>query len=359
MASNDKEFIATLQLARTKNIGPVTFRKLISKYEKPSLALKAVEELRPIADVEKEIEKVEKCGARFVTIFDDNYPALLREIKDAPVVLTVKGNIENLQKNNVAFVGARYASANAVSFTFKLAKDLAEKGQTVVSGLARGIDTAAHKGALANEDNKMPTIAVIAGGIDNIYPPENEKLFREISERGLIITENEFGTVPKPEHFPRRNRIISGLSQVTCVMEAALKSGSLITARFAYQQNREVACVPGFPSDPRSEGTNLLIKRGAKLISGVNDVMDLLKNYDPQEARNKNLFSENETEDLFFEEDEGEIELLSVIGNSPVAVDELVAIYGFSAADINSKLLEYELTGEIIRLPGNKVAKAA
>ncbi len=366
ISENQEEIISALRLARTNSIGPITFQKLIKKYGKPSNAIKGSEEilkkkgesLRPLKDIEEEIRKAEKVGAKIITVFDKNYPSLLSEIQDPPIILTVKGQIDKVQNSNVALVGARYASANAVSFTYKLAKDLSDKNQTVVSGLARGIDTAAHKGSLANKNNELPTIAVVAGGIDNIYPPENAKLFEEVAERGIIITENEFGTIPKPEHFPRRNRIISGISQVTCVVEAALKSGSLITARLALEQGREVACVPGFPADPRSEGTNLLIKRGASLVTGANDLIELLQNYDSREIKVNNIFSEEDAEE-FFDETESDVELLSVIGNTPVAVDELVSIYGFSASEINSKLLEYELSGEIIRLPGNKVLKAA
>lgn len=363
---NQNEFIATLRLARTKNIGPVTFQKFISKYGSPSAALSSAEELlkkkgelpRPLSDIESELEQIEKCGAKIITIFDENYPKLLSEINDAPIVITYIGNIKKLHENNISMVGARYCSANATSFTFKMCKDLSANNQTIVSGLAKGIDTAAHKGALTNKNNDMPTIAVIAGGIDNIYPPENESLFSEIAEKGLLLSENEFGVVPKAEHFPRRNRIISGIAQVTCVVEAALKSGSLITARFALEQGREVACVPGFPADPRSEGTNLLIKRGANLITCADDLIELLQNYDSKKIKT-NIFSEQEAEEFFDETSEQTVDLLEVIGKNPVAVDELVSIYGFTASEVNSKLLEYELSGEIMRLPGNKVSKAA
>jgi DNA processing protein len=367
-SNNQEEIISTIRLARTKNIGPITFRKLIDKYGSPGAALKASEQIlskkgekvRELGDVEKEIENTEKCGAKIITIFDEHYPALLAEIADAPVTLSVKGDHRNLNNRSVAMVGARYSSANAVSLSYQLAKELAESDCVVTSGLARGIDTAAHKGALASKKS-LPTIAVVAGGIDNIYPPENEKLFAEIAEKGVIISENEFGTVPRAEHFPRRNRIISGLSLVTLVVEAALKSGSLITARFAAEQNREVACIPGFPLDPRSEGTNMLIKRGANLITSSKDILELLSNYDSREIKTNHLFGENDEGILYDDKIEKEIniDLLEVISSSPTSVDEIMGLYGFSASEINSKLLEYEILGEIIRHPGNKVSKAA
>ncbi len=368
ISNNEAETFATLRLIRSNNIGPITFLKLVRKYSKPSEALKEAEkilkakgkELRSIKDIEAEIKNTEKASARLITIFDEHYPALLSEIDDPPIILAVKGDIEKLNDNMVAMVGARYASTNAISLSYKFAKELADENAIVVSGLARGIDTAAHKGALASKNKNLNTVAVIAGGIDNIYPPENEKLFSEVAEKGLIISENEFGTIPKAEHFPRRNRIISGLSQITCVVEAALKSGSLITARFAAEQNREVACVPGFPMDPRSEGTNMLIKKGASLITSSKDILELLNNFEDRKIRNLS-FNESEEDILYQERTENmiDIDLLSIIGTSPTSVDEMIDIHGFSAADINSKLLEYELLGEIIRHPGNKVSRAA
>ena len=368
ISNSEEETFATLRLIRSDNIGPITFLKLINKFEKPSLALLEAEKilrskdkkLRDSKDIEQEILNTKKLGAKIINIFDEEYPAFLAEIANPPITISVKGNIADLGENIISMVGARYSSANAVSLSYKLAKELAEEECVIVSGLARGIDTAAHKGALEAKHNKLTTIAVLAGGIDNIYPPENEKLYKEICERGVVVSENELGTVPKAEHFPRRNRIISGLSQVTCVIEAALKSGSLITAKFAAEQNREVACVPGFPLDPRSEGTNVLIKRGAALITSSKDILELLNNYESREIKQ---LSFNESDDDVFYEDkmvrEVDIDLLSIIGSSPTSVDDIINTHGFSASEINSKLLEYEIAGEIIRHPGNKVSKAA
>ncbi len=358
------ELLATIQLARTNNIGPITFLKLIAKYNNPSEALKgatatlAAKGKTPFSrdDAERELEQTEKLGACIVTLFDENYPALLSQISDPPVLLTMRGK-KNIETRTAAMVGARYASANAISFSHQIAGDLAKKGITVVSGLARGIDTAAHKGAL-KAGGELPTIAVIAGGIDNIYPPENEDLFAQIAADGVIVTENAPGVTPRAEHFPRRNRIISGLSKVTCVVEAALRSGSLITARFALEQEREVACVPGFPLDPRAEGTNELIKGGAALVTKAEDIAALM--HDMNERRIVQMPAMHEDEEEFTHgEIKSDVNLLELIGSSPVSVDDIVSHYGLPPAEVNSLLLEHELTGEIIRHPGNMVSKAA
>jgi DNA processing protein len=368
ICNSEEEYFSTLRLIRSNNIGPLTFLRLIDKYKKPSVALKEAEKIlkskgkniRAEKDIADEIENTEKLGARIITIFEEDYPALLSEIENPPIIISVKGAIQNINDNLVSMVGARYSSANAVSLSYKFAKELANENCIIVSGLAKGIDTGAHKGALDSKNNMFPTIAVLAGGIDNIYPPENEKLYNEIAEKGAVVSENEFGTVPKAEHFPRRNRIISGLSQVTCVIEAALRSGSLITARFAIEQNREVGCVPGFPLDPRSEGTNMLIKNGAHLISSSKDILELLDNFDSREIKNIS-FNENDSETLYGEKitTEINIDLLSVLSASPTSVDDIMDLHGYSAADINSRLLEYEIAGEIVRHPGNKVSKVA
>lgn len=368
------EKLAAIRLARSNNIGPVTFLKLIKKYGSPSESLKAAElildkkgeKIFSKAEAEKEIEQTEKFGAEIITIFDECYPALLAEIYDPPVVMTVKGNKTKLKELNrtVGMVGARFASANAISLSYKFAKELAEQNACVISGLAKGIDTGAHKGALAAKNNEMTTIAVTAGGIDNIYPPENEKLYEEIAERGVIITENSFGRSPKAENFPRRNRIISGLSEAVLVVEAALKSGSLITARFALEHGRELCCIPGFPLDPRSEGTNMLIKKGANLITSSKDILDVISNFDFETPKiERTIFSEDEIFDVEQNEEmKKEIidsELLNIISETPVPVDDLINIYKFSPAELNSKLLEYEILGQITRYPGNKIAKVS
>ncbi len=364
ICSKPEEIIATIRLSRSNNIGPITFLKLIDKYELPSEALRGAEEilkkreqkLISEKDAEKEIAAAEKNGAKIITIFDEFYPALLAEISDPPILLSVKGNYKKISENAIAFVGARYSSANAISLSFKLANEVAAKNVYVVSGLARGIDTAAHKGALKNSI-ELSTIAVIAGGIDNIYPPENAELYNEIAERGVVMSENTFGMVPKAEHFPRRNRIISGLSQITCVIEAALKSGSLITARFALEQNREVAAVPGFPLDPRSEGTNMLLKKGAHMVTNSSDLSELLKNYHMNRVKDFSGFKENDFDPDFISEGESKIDLLEILSSTPITLDELIAIYDLNPAEINAKLLEHEIAGEIVRHPGNKVSK--
>lgn len=389
IANNEKEFLATMRLIRTSNIGPITFLKLISKHKTPSQAILAAEDIlnqknKKLISEEKILQEIENCqknNAKIITIFHEDYPALLSYIEDLPIVLTYKGNL-NLNEKLVSLVGSRYSSNNSVSLSYKIARDLANNQTTVVSGLARGIDTGAHKGALLAQKN-CATIAVIAGGIDNIYPPENEKLYKEIAEKGAVITENEFGMIPKAENFPRRNRIISGLCQVTCVVEAALKSGSLITARFANEQGREVAAIPGSPTDPRSEGTNKLIKHGATLVMSAEDILELIPNFSFQKHRIETSIFKEADEEFLFDEDNlvsaasysasiskgkilnetnlnnSQFDLLSNLSTSPTNIYDLINIHGISAAEINSKILEHEISGEIIRLPGNKVAKVS
>lgn len=273
-----------LRLIRTPNVGPVTFFQLILRYGTAGEALAALPSLslrggrkqavKPFSksDAEREIELVEKFGARFVRYGEADYPALLQHISDAPPLLTVKGD-SSAYKNHplVAMVGSRNASANSCQFAQKLAREVGTSGINVVSGLARGIDSFAHKGALAKG-----TVGVIAGGIDNIYPPENAALYSEILQNGAIISEQPFGQIPFAGAFPSRNRIIAGMSHATLVVEASPKSGSLITARLALEYNRELMAVPGSPLDPRAKGCNQLIKQGAHVAEESADIVQVV-----------------------------------------------------------------------------------
>jgi len=271
--------IARLRLIRSDNIGPVTYFQLLERFGSAQAAIEAIPELaargggRPprlasTAQIERELEAVERLGGRYLFLGQGLYPPLLAELETAPPALIVKGDLGLLDRPAVAIVGARNASAAACRFARILAQQLGEAGQVVVSGLARGIDTA----ALATG-----TMAVIAGGIDIVYPPENAERQRAIGERGLLLAEQPPGTEPRARHFPYRNRIIAGIAHSTVVVEAAPKSGSLITARQAAEFGREVMAVPGSPLDPRAQGCNQLIRDGATLIQNADDVLEALR----------------------------------------------------------------------------------
>ena len=272
-------------MLRTPGIGPVTFRQLVARFGTPAAALAAVPDLarrgggkapalRTRDEAEREIAKVEKFGAKFLALGQGLYPPLLAELEDAPPLLIARGNLNLLDRQTVAIVGARNASAAACRFARGLAHDLGQNDLIVISGLARGIDSAAHDGAL-----ESGTVGVIAGGIDVFYPPENEQRQKGIYERGLVIAEMPPGTEPRARHFPYRNRIIAGMSSGTVVVEAAPRSGSLITARLAAEAGREVMAVPGSPLDPRAQGCNQLIRDGATLVQSAADVVEAIRPY--------------------------------------------------------------------------------
>jgi DNA processing protein len=357
----------TLQLIRTPSVGPITFFALVQRFGSATKALEALPELArkggrktPLvaADVhacEREIEAAHAFGAQMVLFGDDNYPSHLTTLADPPPILTIKGNMQLWQTRPlIAMVGARNASANGCQFAHRLAKDLSEAGVTVVSGLARGIDTFAHKGALAKA-----TVAVIAGGIDNIYPPENAPLYQELFAQGAVISEQPFGSAPFAGSFPGRNRIIAGMSLGTVVVEASPKSGSLITARYAVDNNRDVFAVPGSPLDPRARGCNQLIKEGAILIESAADILAHL----PQRQQSLQL-CETTTEQYSNTPYDSDAELSRIrervaekLTISAVSVDELIEQCETSAAAVQAALLELELAGRARRVPGNKVCR--
>ncbi|MFO1249474.1 MAG: DNA-processing protein DprA, partial [Alphaproteobacteria bacterium] len=271
-----------LRLARTENIGPVTFRNLIARFGTASAALAEVPRmasrggaknfvLPDQSAIAKEIEALAKLGGRMIASCEPEYPRGLAALEAPPPILSVLGHPHLLQKEMIAIVGARNASALARKFADSLSRDLGFAGIVVVSGLARGIDAAAHEAALA-----VGTIAVVAGGVDVVYPPENQKLYDTIKNQGVIVSEMRLGEAPQARHFPRRNRIISGLSRGVVVVEAAEKSGSLITAQYAIDQGREVFAVPGSPLDPRARGANRLIRDGAVLTESAQDILSVL-----------------------------------------------------------------------------------
>lgn len=355
------ERAAKLRLIRSANIGPITYVQLLRRFGSAEAAIEALPHLASrgggraprlaeAAMVEREVARVTELRARHVFLGDPDYPALLAELETAPPALVVRGDMALTSRPVVAMVGARNASAAARRFARELAHDLGQRGAVVASGLARGIDTAAHQGSLANG-----TIGVIASGIDIVFPPENVELQEEVAQRGLLISEQPPGREPLARHFPSRNRIIAGLAMGTVVVEAAPRSGSLITARLANEAGREVMAVPGSPLDPRAQGCNLLIRDGATLIQNADDVLDSLGPMDTRMTR--------AAPDLFREDvqnyDAGDVErstITDLLGPVPVPVDELIRQSCLPSAIVQTVLLELELAGRLTRHAGAKVS---
>ncbi len=365
------ERIDRVRLIRAENVGPVTFLRLMERFGTATAALNALPELArrggrttPLripgkAEVEREAVALDRIGARWLFRGEAEYPGPLAVLDDAPPVLTLLGFPALLSRPCVGIVGARNASIVGRKMAEKLGRDLAEAGFTVVSGLARGIDTSAHQGALAGGATGGGTVAVVAGGVDIIYPPENDGLYREIATRGAILAESPLGTEPQARHFPRRNRLISGLSLGVVVVEAAVKSGSLITARFAGEQGREVFAVPGSPLDPRAQGCNRLIKEGAGLVENADDVINHLQGAlrRPFSEPSSGLFRPTTPA----REDEIELEkarrlVAECLSPSPVLIDEVVRGCQLSAGVVLTVLLELELAGRLQRHPGGQVS---
>lgn len=365
----EENVIDILRLIRSENVGPKTFFSLIKCFGDHKLALENIGEFslrggrsKPIKifskqDAEKELDLLEKHGAKLISYLCPGYSDLLKEIHDFPPILTYKGNIELFNDHNtLALVGARNASMNGRAFASKIAHDLKNQGYVIVSGLARGVDTAAHQVAIDK------TIAVIAGGIDHIYPPENAKLYEEIAEKGLIIAELPIGSKPLGQHFPQRNRLISGLSLATIVIEASLKSGSLITAKFALEQNREIFAVPGFPLDPRCQGTNQLIKDGAMLITSAQDIMENLPYYNflkkslEDSSSHGNNFKILESKYLNQITDKMRRQVTTLLSSVPVSIESLITETDLPLQVVHIIVLELELAGNITRYPGNKIS---
>jgi len=357
---SDEAAIARLQLIRTPQIGPVTYRHLIARFGDAATAIAALPDLAargggrapPVAlraVAEREIATVAKLGARHLFVDDPGYPRLLAELDDAPPVLMLRGDSDLMRRPVIAMVGARNASAAACRFARQLAVELGREGVTIVSGLARGVDTAAHIGSI-----DAGTIGVIAGGIDVVYPPENAALQERIATEGLLIAEQPPGTEPRARHFPYRNRIIAGLAQGTVVVEAAPQSGSLITARLAGEMGREVMAVPGSPLDPRAQGCNGLIRDGATLIQSAADVLETIRPIDPRMVRSPgSRFEGQPAHDV---NDAERREVIELLGPVPVAIDELIRQAGLAPAVVQTVLLELELAGRLERHAGGRVS---
>ncbi|MSP02540.1 MAG: DNA-protecting protein DprA [Acetobacteraceae bacterium] len=363
------DHVTRLRLIRTDGVGPITYRRLLDRYRTAAAALAAVPHLvrsggssTPPAipsesHVRREFDAVEKLGGRLIFAGDPDYPPLLAQLDDAPPVIAVLGDAALLSLPAVAIVGGRNASAAGLRMAETLAEDLAAH-VTVVSGLARGIDGIAHTASMRTGR----TIAAIAGGLDVPYPPENANLQRLIGERGAVITEAMPGTEPQARHFPRRNRLIAGLALGVLVVEAARRSGSLITANIARDSGREVFAVPGSPLDPRTRGGNDLIREGAVLTETAQDVLDHLPGFgamfrgrsprDEIAAVSEDAPGFDDGSDL----DRARSRVIGLLGPTPILVDDLTRRCQLSAAAVMAVLLELELAGRVETLPGNRFA---
>ncbi len=359
----DAERRNKLRLIRSANVGPVTYFQLIARFGNAAAALDAIPalamrgggrapQIASIAQVEAEMRSVDKLGARYLFVGEGLYPPLLAELETAPPALIVKGRLALLERPTVAIVGARNASAAACRFARGLAHDLAAEGCLVVSGLARGIDTAAHEGAV-----DIATAGVIASGIDIAFPPENAALQDRVACDGLLIAEQVPGREPLARHFPSRNRIIAGMALGTVVIEAAPRSGSLITARLANEAGREVMAVPGSPLDPRAQGCNSLIREGATLVQNAADVLEAIRPMtdllgrvraptDPWRARSTDPEVDDDVRGA----------ITGLLGHTPVYIDELVRQSGAHPAVVATVLLELELAGRLARHAGGRVS---
>lgn len=356
-----------LRLIRSENVGPITFYQLLRRFGSASKAIEALPHLArrggkngnlkitTRTEAEDEITAHEKIGARLLCAADEDYPKLLAQLDDAPPVLSLRGYAHVLQKPCIGIVGTRNASAAGRKLTEKIAQDLGSAGYVVVSGLARGIDTSAHQAALSTG-----TVAVMAGGVDYVYPPENQALYESVANTGALLSEIPLRTEPQARHFPRRNRLISGVSMGVLVVEAALKSGSLITANYALEQNRDVFAIPGSPMDPRCQGTNSLIKQGAHLVESAADIITELRQQLTLGVETKKsdafYYAMAEVEALDQQIAAAMPKILELLSATPIAVDDLVEMSGYSVPVVLNVLLELELAGRLQRFSGNKVA---
>jgi DNA processing protein len=353
---------ACLQLSRSENVGKSTFFRLIEIFKTPQKALEHLQSLanqgglaRKIkicsrGEVENELVKTAKFGAKIINFYQEEYPYLLKNIAEAPPIITIKGNLELLKSPTIAIVGPRNASFNGIAVAKKIAIDLGQHSIVTVSGMARGVDSAAHEASILSG-----TVGVIAGGIDNIYPSENAKLYENVAKHGLLVSENPFNALPKGGNFVQRNRIISGLSYAVIVVEAGIKSGSLITAKYAAEQGREVFSIPGSPFDARCRGTNRLIKEGANMFESIEDVLIEMPNLqrrfgfagklsEPEFAEfaapEIKLASDNEIAEI-------KQEILEKLNFSTIALQDIIDFMQIPTPLLNIALVELELAGKI------------
>jgi DNA processing protein len=365
-ALGEDERVACLRLIRSSNVGPVTFRELINTFGGAAVALEALPELSrrgggralrlcPKSRAQDELDAARRLGAEPLFTLEPGYPKALAAVEVPPPMIYAKGNIALLQQPALAIIGSRLASAAGLKLAKQFAIELGRAGLAIVSGLARGVDGAAHEASLATG-----TVAVLAGGVDNIYPPEHASLYRIISEQGCLVSEQPPGFKPRASDFPRRNRIISGLSLGVLVIEAARRSGTLLTARLAGEQGRDVFAVPGHPLDPRAEGTNLLLKTGATLVTEARDVLETLE---PMAGLNKQAFREILLPSHAASEFEGRqlasgpptvsdqerTAVVAALGPHPIDMDEVARATTLSAREVRAIVMELDLAGRIER----------
>lgn len=362
---SDRQRIAWLRLIRTSNVGPASFRDLINRFGSAETALEMLPELMAatgsrrmvhipsLSDAEAEMDKANRHGARFVCVGEPDYPPLLKVIDHPPPVLAVIGAGMAFNLPAIAIVGARNASLAGIKMARTLAGEIGRDGYSIVSGLARGIDTAAHQGSL-----ESGTIGVLAGGLDMPYPPENAGLCREIAQRGgAVVSEMPFGWQPRAQDFPRRNRLVAGMALGLVVIEAAKRSGSLISARLAGEMGRLVFAVPGSPLDPRAGGTNGLLKDGATLVTEAADVLSAVA---PLSARSSTpSLPLEEPPDLSRSPSHGEDErslIMEALGPTPIEIDEIIAHTRLHPAQVSMVLLELDLAGRLERHSGGSVS---
>lgn len=367
VALSDRQRLNRLRLIRSDNVGPATFRDLINHFGSAETAISQIPELSrrggsarairvaSIDEAERELEAAQRIGAQFVGIGEPDYPPALRRIDGAPPLIAAIGDLALATQVAVGMVGARNASVSGAKMAARMARELGAAGYGVVSGLARGIDAAAHRASLENG-----TIAAMAGGLDQPYPPENLELYQQICEgAGLAISEMPMGWEPRARDFPRRNRLIAGVGLGLVVIEAAQRSGSLITARRAADFGRLVFAVPGSPLDPRAAGTNALLKEGAIVTTSSRDVIDAL-------APSSRIFSDDEP---FMEEpgdddaapyaepgEDDRARVIEALGPSPAEIDDIIRHTGVAAATVYLVLLELDLAGRLHRHPGGMVS---
>lgn len=373
LQKHNSERFNLLRLARTSSVGPITFGKLLKnfgsatkviEYSNDHPELKSLFKNNPLATpskIEQEIALTERHGGKIVFVTEANYPKLLRFIPDPPPVITILGRFDLLNQPAIAIVGARHASTAGKKIAELFSSELGKEGFVIVSGMARGIDKSAHQAALEHG-----TIAVIAGGVDHIYPQENADLYHQIKEHGVIMSEQPWGIVPQAGFFPRRNRIISGLSLGVLVVEAGEKSGSLITAKCALDQGREVFAVPGSPLDSRSYGANNLIRQGAVLTQGIQDIIEclpeIIKNPKTTTDVNKPQFTKHPHQKIDYSKlaDQRNISqfILEKLSPIPILVDELANECQLSLADLRVMLIELEVAGKVQRHLGDKISLA-
>ncbi|OAP40432.1 DNA processing protein DprA [Sinorhizobium glycinis] len=372
-ALTERQRIAWLRLIRSDNVGPATFRDLVNHFGSAEAALEALPDLSrrggadrqfriaSVADAERELEAAHRFGAVFVGIGEPDYPAALKEIDGAPPLLAMKGNPQAASRPSLGIVGSRNASASGAKFAAMIARDAGAAGYVITSGLARGIDTAAHRASLGTG-----TIAALAGGLDRPYPPENIGLLQEITAgEGLAISEMPFGWEPRARDFPRRNRLVAGTSLGVAIVEAASRSGSLITARYAADFGRLVFAVPGSPLDPRCHGTNDLLKQGAILTTSPADVLeglaplsrdDLFSRLNAREPAVEPVSSGPPATATLGEG--GRALVVEALGPTPVEIDDVIRHTGLAASEVHLVLLELDLAGQLCRHGANLVSLA-